>query len=233
VNTCVAILAGGLATRLHPMTLEIPKSLIKVNEYPFIGWQLNLLAKKGVKSVVLCLGHKAKEIMDFVEKEEFFGLDIEYSVENQSLGTGGALKYAQDKLGDVFGVLYGDSYLPFDYKKVFLNFENSDNLGIMTIFRNENRFDRSNVMITSEGQFKYSKKVTNSEMMYIDYGFSILRKESLMEFRTKDRFDLSDLFENLSNLSKMEFFEVQERFYEVGSFRGIFELESYLRGVEV
>ena len=225
----VAILAGGLATRLHPLTLNTPKSLIPINGVPFIGWQLKNLAKTGIDSVVLCLGHKALEIKNFVGDGHEFGLNINYSIEKTPLGTGGAVKNAEHLLGDVFGLLYGDSYLPIDYLSVFDRSLNSEKPALMTIYKNNNDLDVSNVILQPNGDVYYSKNHPTDQMSYIDYGFSVLKKEALTSIPIGIASDLSDSIEILSKKGKVEGLEVWERFYEIGSFSGIVDLERYLR----
>jgi NDP-sugar pyrophosphorylase family protein len=225
----VAILAGGLATRLRPLTLNTPKSLVPINGVPFIEWQLRYLAKAGIESVVLCLGHKALEIKNFVGDGHKFGLKIDYSIEKTPLGTGGAVKNAKHLLGDVFGLLYGDSYLPIDYLSVFDRSLNSEKSVLMTIYKNRNDLDVSNVILRPNGDVHYSKNHPTDQMSYIDYGFSVLKKEALTTIPIGIASDLSDSLEILSKNGKVEGFEVRERFYEVGSFSGIVDLEKYLR----
>ena len=225
----IAILAGGLATRLHPLTLNTPKSLVPINGVPFIEWQLRHLEKTGIDSVVLCLGHKALEIKNFVGDGRKFGLKINYSIEKTPLGTGGAVKNAEHLLGDVFGLLYGDSYLPIDYLSVFDRSLNSENPVLMTIYKNSNELDASNVILQPNGYVYYSKKYPTDQMSYIDYGFSVLKKEALTTIPIGIASDLSDSLEILSKNGKVEGLEVWERFYEIGSFSGIVDLEKYLR----
>lgn len=225
----IAILAGGLATRLHPLTLNTPKSLVPINGVPFIEWQLRHLEKTGIDSVVLCLGHKALEIKNFVGDGRRFGLKINYSIEKTPLGTGGAVKNAEHLLGDVFGLLYGDSYLPIDYLSVFDRSLNSENPVLMTIYKNSNELDASNVILQPNGYVYYSKKYPTDQMSYIDYGFSVLKKEALTTIPIGIASDLSDSLEILSKNGKVEGLEVWERFYEIGSFSGIVDLEKYLR----
>lgn len=224
----IAILAGGMATRLRPLSLNVPKSLVEVCKRPFIEWQLRLLAESGMTSIVLCLGHRAEEIIDFVGNGSKFGVEVEYSVEMEPLGTGGALRNAKSLLGEYFGVLYGDSFLPIEYSVIFDTYKNSSKLGMMTIYLNENQFDKSNVWLDSNGYMKYSKKNSNSEMKFIDNGFTILRRESFGKFERVDKFDLADLLEDLSFSNQIDFYEVNQRFFEIGSFEGILELSNYL-----
>ena len=229
MNVPIAILAGGLATRLHPITLDLPKSLLPINGQPFIKWQLELLASRGVKSVVLCLGHQATEIMEFVGSGQQYGLRIEYSIEKSKLGTGGALKNAKSLLGQTFGVLYGDSYLPVDYLKIFAEYQKTKKSVLMTIYENRDKFDVSNVLLKSDGSLYYSKNKKIPEMKHIDFGFSVLSCDALRSIPPEVPSDLSDALEKLSNRGEVQGYEITERFYEIGSFGGIVELEDYLR----
>lgn len=234
MNT-VAILAGGKATRLHPLTLEKPKSLVPIQGRAFIELQLELLAKNGVSQVILCLGHFQNLLVDYINQEQHSplkDLDIQFSLEEQALGTGGAILNAIDLLGDDFGVLYGDSYLPIDYEQVFEEFRKSDKKAVMTVYRNDDRFDKSNVEFDGYEVVRYSKNEQTPEMQFIDYGFLIFRREVFTEERFPIKFDLSLVIEKLISDGEMLGFEVENRFYEVGSFQGIQDLEAYLGGNE-
>ena len=161
----IAILAGGLATRLGPIAKTIPKSLVKINGIPFINWQLNLLKKYGYKDFVLCLSHKSELIIDHVGNGSRFGININYSLDgNIQLGTGGAIKKALPLLGENFAVIYGDSYLPINYAEVESAFLNSKALGLMTVFRNTDKFDASNVEFLKNRIIEYKKGGSSSKM---------------------------------------------------------------------
>jgi len=225
----VVILAGGFATRLYPLSLETPKSLVKVNGRAFLSWQLELLASSGITSVILCLGHRAQDVIDFVGNGDRFGLSIQFSVEKKPLGTGGALKKAEPLVEDVFGVLYGDSYLPIEYRKIFESYVENNKLCLMTVFRNNNRFEKSNVYVDTEGKALYSKRNFSKKMQHVDFGFSVISRRALENVATDGFCDLSDIFERLSQANQLGIYEVQARFYEVGSFEGIVDLEHYLK----
>jgi len=230
VSMPIAILAGGLATRLHPETLEIPKSLLKVNNCAFIDYQLDQLASQGFENVVLCLGHKSGQIIDHVGNGNKFNLKIEFSVENMPLGTGGALKNALHFLGENFGILYGDSYLPIDLNQTVSAFIDSRKLALMTIYENMGRFDTSNVRYTSNGNLVYSKRETNFKMNYIDCGFTVVNRKAFELIPSNIYYDLSELWEKLSKSKEIHGNIVQERFYEIGSREGIVDLENFLKG---
>ena len=226
----IAILAGGLATRLYPETLEIPKSLIKINNRAFIDYQLDQISSQGFENVVLCLGHKSSQIIDHVGNGSKFNLNIEFSVEDMPLGTGGAIKKALHFLGDNFGILYGDSYLPIDLNQIVSTFTNSKESALMTIYENLGRFDTSNVRYTSKGDLLYSKRETNFKMNYIDCGFSVVNRNAFTHIPFNIFYDLSELWEKLSQSNELLGSIVYERFYEIGSRKGIVDFENFLKG---
>src|ERR1035437_6108261 len=109
----IAILAGGLATRLRPVTETVPKALIEVAGEPFFGAQLRLVGHHGVARVVLLVGYLGEKIQAFAGDGRAFGLDVEYAFDGpQLLGTAGALRRALPMLGAAFAVIYADSHLP-------------------------------------------------------------------------------------------------------------------------
>lgn len=223
----VAILAGGLATRLRPVTEKIPKSLVPIAGKPFLARQLELLQARGVRRAVLCVGH----LGEMIQREfgnEAFGIELDYAFDGPKLlGTGGAIKRALPLLGPKFFVLYGDSYLPIEYAPVMEFFRATHKLGCMTVFRNEGRYDTSNVVF-AENQIKlYDKKNRVPEMRYIDYGLSLFKAEAFDNFPHDRPFDLAEVMGALVRARQLAGFEVHERFYEIGSSAGIEELESF------
>jgi len=159
----VAILAGGLATRLRPMTDRIPKSLLSIAGRPFIFHQLDLLRSQGVDRVVLCVGHLGDQIRAAVGDGRSLGLAIDYSFDGaELLGTGGALKQALPLLGDEFFVLNGDSYLPCSFAPIQSAYEAAQRPALMTVLRNDNRWDKSNVLIINGELIEYDKNLRDS-----------------------------------------------------------------------
>jgi NDP-sugar pyrophosphorylase family protein len=221
----VAILAGGLGTRLQPVTEKIPKSLVSVAGEPFLARQLKLLHSRGIRRAVLCVGHLGEMI-----QREFgnaaFGIQLEYAFDGpQLLDTGGAIKRALPLLGAEFFVLYGDSYLPIDYRPVAESFRRSGKLGCMTVYRNEGRYDTSNVVFAGNEIKVYDKKNRVPEMNYIDYGLSLFKAAAFETFRENQPFDLAEVMSQLISTGQLAGFEVHERFYEIGSPAGLAELE--------
>lgn len=229
----VAILAGGLATRLRPITETIPKSLLTVAGRPFITRQLEWLAKEGVERVVLCVGHLGERVEQAVGDGTRFGLKVAYSYDgDELLGTGGALKRALSLLGEAFFVLYGDSYLTCCLVSVEAAFRQAGKPAMMTIFANEGRWDTSNVIFRDGVLVLHDKKNFSPEMRYIDYGLGVLTAPALRHHAEGESFDLACVYNQLSKRGELAGFEVKERFYEIGSFRGIKEAEEFFyRGI--
>jgi NDP-sugar pyrophosphorylase family protein len=226
----VAILAGGLATRLRPITEKIPKALVPVAGRPFLEHQLEYLRSQGINRVVLCVGYLGEMIRDQYGDGAAWGVRIDYSFDGPTLlGTAGALKQAMPLLGEKFFVLYGDSYLPINFRKVAESFDRAGKLGLMTVFRNEGRWDTSNVWFEDSRIRLYDKKVRRPEMQFIDYGLSMFRAEAFDRVPDQSVFDLANLMKELVEVGELAGFEAGERFYEIGSPAGLNELDEYLR----
>ena len=226
----VAILAGGLATRLRPLTERIPKSLLPVAGQPFLAHQLKLLKDQGVERVVLCVGHLGEMIQREFGDGHAAGLHLDYSFDGPALrGTGGALQQALPLLGDTFFVLYGDSYLPVPFQPIADFFQQSGREGLMTVYENQGRWDTSNVWF-ADGQIKvYDKRNRLPPMHHIDYGLSLFRASAFAGFPEDAPFDLAEVMQRLLARGQLAGFEVHERFYEIGSPAGLAELEERLR----
>ena len=225
----LAILAGGLAARMRPLTENIPKSLLEVAGEPFIFHQLRLLRRQGIDDVVLCVGHLGWMIEERVGSGEAFGLRIRYAFDGpRLLGTAGALKQALPLLGQVFFVLYGDSYLTCDYKAVEEAYKRSGKPALMTIYCNRGQYDRSNVVFGQDGIVCYDKKNIRPDMLYIDYGLGILQSGLLEKLPDGEPADLADVYKALARDGMLAGYEAPERFYEIGSPAGLAELTAKL-----
>lgn len=227
----VVILAGGLATRLRPMTQTIPKSLVLVNEVPYVDHQLRLLEKNGIREVIFCLGYLGEMIEHHVGNGHRFGLKVKYVYDGPTLlGTAGAIRRALPCIeAQAFYVLYGDSYLSCDYSKIQTGYQCQSKLGLMTVFRNEGQWDTSNVEFVNGAIVAYDKHQRTERMRYIDYGLGIFDRcvfESLSENQVCD---LAIIYQHLLVQHQLAAYEVKQRFYEVGSFAGIKELEHFLQ----
>jgi N-acetyl-alpha-D-muramate 1-phosphate uridylyltransferase len=230
----VAILAGGLATRMKPLTETIPKALLEVAGHPFAFHQLELLSRHGIERVVYCAGHLGDQLASTIGDGRRWNIQIEYVFDGAApLGTGGALKNALPHLGDAFLVLYGDAYLDCDYRQIADVFVDSGKLGLMTVFRNADRWDKSNIAFSNGQIHRYDKMRQTSDMAYIDYGLGALRSEALREYPSNQPLDLVAVYQRLIAENEMLGFEVTTRFYEIGSIEGLEETRKYLTGVEL
>jgi len=227
----VAVLAGGLATRLRPITEKIPKSLIPVAGKPFLAHQLELLRARGIGRAVLCVGYLGEMIQREFGDGSAFGLRLDYAFDGPKLlGTGGALRRALPLLGKEFFVLYGDSYLPVEYRPIAEFFRRSGKLGCMTVYRNEGRYDTSNVVFRDGSIVVYDKKNRLPEMRHIDYGLSLFQATVFNAYPADKPFDLAEVMGKLVREKQLAGYEVHERFYEIGSPAGLTELEKLLQG---
>ncbi|MES2696860.1 MAG: nucleotidyltransferase family protein [Verrucomicrobiota bacterium] len=227
----VALLAGGMATRLRPITEKIPKLLVEVAGEPFFSHQLRLLEAAGLTRIVLCVGYLGQQIVDLYGDGSKWGVKIDYAFDGPKLlGTGGALIAALPKLGDAFYVLYGDSYLPINYHAVGEFFLNSGQLGLMTVYENHGRYDTSNVEFDGSEIICYDKKNKTPAMHHIDYGLGVFHAAAFNEFPRDTVVDLAEVQKSLVARHQLAGFEIKERFYEIGSHEGLNELDGLLRG---
>ena len=226
----LALLAGGFATRLGPITERIPKSLLEVCGEPFIAHQLRLLADQHITNIVLCCGHLGEMVAEFVGNGERLGCSVRYSFDGPlPLGTGGAIRNALPLLGSIFWVMYGDSYLTASLTPALSVFRESGKAALMTVLKNEDRWDKSNVHFSTGTIIRYAKQAPSAEMKHIDYGLSIYSANAFATRPQGESFDLSELQAHLIARGDMAAFEVKQRFYEIGSTRGLAETDAFLR----
>lgn len=227
----IVIVAGGLATRLKPVIENIPKSLVPINGRPFVLHQLKLFEEKGIIDVHFCLGYLGQLVIDLIDKSSFKStMNISYSFDGEKLlGTGGAIKKALSYLAEVFFVTYGDSYLDTNYQLVQNAYYNSENEGLMTVYKNNNLYDVSNVIFQHDKVVAYSKKRLIPEMEYIDYGLGVLQKKHFLCPEYDFCFDLAEIYEKLAMEGKLTGYLMQERFFEIGSLQGIDDLSKFFK----
>jgi NDP-sugar pyrophosphorylase family protein len=230
----VVILAGGLATRLRPLTEKIPKAMVLINGKPFIDYQLHYLRKQGIEHVVLCLGYLGNLIETHVGNGSKYGLKVEYSYDGeQYLGTGGAIVNAINLLGEHFFILYGDTFLPIDFKLIRDEFEKLKPKALMTIYHNKQLGDVSNAHFISKNIIEYNKKNPRKDMAYIDYGLSVVSANIFKNVVAKTNVDLADIFSELSKQHKLFGVEVFKPFYEIGTFQGLNVTTKYFQHQEI
>jgi NDP-sugar pyrophosphorylase family protein len=227
----VVILAGGRGTRMRPFTDAIPKALVPVAGRPFAHHQLELLARQGVREVVLSIGYRGDMVRAAIGDGRAFGLDVRYVDEGDDLrGTAGALRLCLDAgvLQEAFMVLYGDSYLPIDLPAVGEGFRSGSRPALMTVLRNDDRWDRSNVIYENGRLLLYDKRHLDARMRHIDYGLGVLTRPLIERVATGVAADLADLYHALSVTNELGGYEVTQRFYEIGSPEGLRDLEAFL-----
>lgn len=225
----LAILAGGLGTRLGPLTANTPKSLVPVLGRPFLEHQIGLVRNAGIKRLVLCIGHHGQQIIERFGDGGAFGVEIAYSQEGeQLLGTGGALKNAEPLLDDAFMMMWGDSYLLLDYAAIWRAFQAQDLSAMMVVFRNHNQRVPSNLVVDDGKVTVYDKWVEDPGKVYIDEGLTCLCKEVLERVPNGEPFAIEEVFRDLAAQGKLAAYETDQPFYEIGSPQGIAELETLL-----
>jgi len=228
------VLAGGLGTRMRPSTETVPKSMLTAAGKPFVDYQLDWLVSQGVSDVVYSIGYRGGAIRDYVGDGNRWGIRAVFVDEGELLlGTAGALRLAFDQgvLDPTFAVLYGDSYLRVSLPAMWQHFEASGQPALMTVLRNQGRWDRSNV-IYRDGQVvlydKHSADPLPPAMQFIDYGISVLSRDLIEQIPPAVRTDLAPLLNRLSLEGRLAGFEATERFYEIGSPQGLEDFEQYI-----
>lgn len=225
----VVILAGGLATRLGSVARSRPKCLVEVAGQPFLFHQLQFLKAQTVSRVVLCLGHLGEQVQDAVTDGSRFGLQVEYSFDGPELiGTAGAIRRALPLLPSSFFVLYGDSYLTCSFRATQSAFESSGRNALMTVFKNDGRWDTSNVDYRNGEIVAYDKANRSSGMRHIDYGLGLFNPTVFVSLPEDRACDLASVYQQQLRQHQLAAFEVFDRFYEIGSHAGLEETRAFL-----
>ena len=223
------ILAGGLGTRLRPLTERVPKPMVQVKGRPFLEYEVELLKNAGVRDFVLCVGYKGQIIKNHFGDGKKFGARISYSFEGEKLlGPAGALKNAEALLEDVFFVTYGDGYLVMDYAQAWNFFLKSKKLGMMVVYENHNKYGKSDIAVKDGYVVKYDKKRQTPTMVWINFGVSYLRKEALNLIPRDRTFGEEDFYNELISRKELLAFETKGRFYEIGTPEALNEFSRFI-----
>lgn len=226
----IAILAGGLATRLRPVTETIPKALVEIAGRPFAEHQVELLQRQGLADVIWLVGYRADQIEAVLGDGSRWGMRFTYVHDGPVLlGTGGAVRRALPHLGTAFFVMYGDSYLECDFASIERCFCDSGKSGVMTVFRNEGLFDASNVEFAAGRIVRYDKMMRTPAMQYIDWGLGVFKADAFAPYPLDQPLDLATVYQDLLAADDLAGFEVYDRFYEIGSPEGIADTENHLQ----
>lgn len=222
----MVILCGGLATRLGDIAKDIPKSMIDIDGKPFLEYQIENLKKSSIKDIVLCVGYLSEKIEDYFLNGSRFGVNIKYSNDGDKLlGPIGAVKKAEGLLEDLFFIMYGDTYLSVDFQNVYSFFTQYDKQGLMVVYKNNDKFDKSNISIDNNMVTGYGE----NDAIYIDYGTSLLRKESLDLVPINQMCSTGEFFSNLIKKNELLAFETKERFYHIGNPNALEEFRNFIR----
>lgn len=191
------IVAGGLGTRLGPLTKKLPKGLVMVQGKPVLEHQILWLARYGIKDIVICAGYMAERIQAHFGDGSTLGVRIEYSMEKELLGTGGALRQAAPLLSDRFIMMYGDLLGGMDLRKLVEFHAAKGGLGTLTVHESDHPYDSDIVAVTPDweitrflGKPKPGDKFANISnagvyclekaiLKYFPDGKSMLDKEAL------------------------------------------------------
>jgi NDP-sugar pyrophosphorylase family protein len=226
----LALLAGGLAKRLRPLSESVAKVMVEVAGEPFIAHQLRLLRRESITHVVLCVGYLGRQVEDFVGDGSRYGLTVDYCYDGPVLlGTGGALRRALGQLGPEFLVMYGDSWLDTAFAPVIDAFRASGRSALMTVYRNSDRWDRSNVWFEDGHIRVYDKENRVPQMQHIDWGLSMVKAEVLAAKPAGEPIDLAAVYSALARKDLLAGYEMTTRFYEIGSPAGLRETDTLLR----
>jgi NDP-sugar pyrophosphorylase family protein len=232
--TCL-VLAGGLGTRMADFTKSIPKILIPVGSRPFLHHQLDLLEQQWFSKIVLSLGYLGTMVVEELESHPHPGLQISFIFDGDvPLGTGGAARKACeiDISDQFFFITYGDSYLPFNPQAMVSEFNAQKYEAVMALYSNSENLDKNNARISQDSSVTYIKNVPNPKefgLNMIDFGISYVSRESILRVVPSNiSSDLAEYFQEISTEQKLQGLISKQRFYEIGSYAGRDELESYL-----
>jgi|TARA_B100002003_G_C14147385_1_gene551797 mannose-1-phosphate guanylyltransferase len=128
------ILAGGLGTRLKPLTDKTPKPLLPIKGKPIIEHAINNFKKHNIKDIILSIGYKADKIKEYFGDGKEFGVKIKYSIEDEPLGTGGAIKKASEKIKKTFIAINGDNLADFDWTSIIKSHKKNEARITLTLY---------------------------------------------------------------------------------------------------
>lgn len=224
------IMGGGLGTRLRPLTFEIPKSMVPVNGKPFLEHQVNHLKESGIKKFLFCIGYLGEQIEEYFGDGERFGVSIQYSVEDKPLGTGGALKNAEDKLEEDFVLVNGDTYNPIDIKEVVEFYNTKEKKGLVVLYDNHEKIVENNISLGEDGLITAYDKESSAGMTHVDAGVYVFNKSVLSLIPKDKKVSLeTEIFQQLIRQKELVGYATGHRFYDIGTLKRFKKIEEVLR----
>jgi N-acetyl-alpha-D-muramate 1-phosphate uridylyltransferase len=224
------ILAGGLGTRLRPLTLKKPKAMVEVLGKPFLEYELLHLKRNGFEDFVLCVGYKSEQIREYFRDGTSLGVSLIYSSDGErQLGPVGALKKASRLLRDEFMVIYGDSFLMMDYPGFKADFRTSGKLAMMSVLENRNSYGRSDVVVENGLVTEYNKTKQSPQMVWINFGATMLRKGALDIVEEGSEMGEERFYNELIVRRELAAFITFKRFNEIGTLDGLGQFEKFLK----
>jgi NDP-sugar pyrophosphorylase family protein len=212
-------LAGGLGTRLKPITEKIPKAMAEINGKPFLFYFLNMLKKRGFVRILLLVGHFGECIKGYLKNGDEFGLSVSYSTEDKLLGTGGAIKKAEDKIDSEFLLINGDTYLDFNYSDFIDTFKRINKKGLLCVFPNKNFEFKNNILIDDSNRIIGYNKDKLGGLNGVDAGVAIFKKEVLKLIRFDEKISLEEsVYQNLIEEGQLSAYLTRNKFLDIGSF---------------
>ncbi|MBI2662638.1 HAD-IIIA family hydrolase [Candidatus Woesearchaeota archaeon] len=228
------ILAGGMGTRLKPITDTIPKPMILMNGKPFLEYLLGMLKENGIEEVVLLLGYLPEKICDYFGDGSKFGLRIKYSIGEVSFETGKRIKFAEELMGDNFLLMYCDNYWPLNLNNLVEYHNKHDVLATVTIYTNKDNFSKSNMKVDEQGYVVlYDKSRQEKNLSGVEIGFYILSKD-IFRMMPETNFSFEKkIIPELIEKKQLAGYLTDHRYYSVGSLERLPITEDFLRQKKV
>ena len=213
------ILAGGIGTRLRPLTYKTPKPMMEINGKPFLEYLIMYLKSQNLKNILICTGYLAEKIFSYFKDGSAFGVNIQFSNEKNPIGTGGALRNAEMFLNDKFILLNGDTFMPLDYNELISYYKNSNDKNVIVV--NKNKKSQGNIMVNHDKIVTAYNK-TEKKLGYNDCGVQIFRKEILRLMPKNKKVSLeNEIFPLLIKKKKLIAFETETDFFDFGTFESL------------
>lgn len=229
INQAV-ILAGGLGSRLRPITDTVPKPMIPMNGKPFLFYLIDMLIENGITKIVLLLGYLPNVFTEYLKSNPRNGIEITYMIGDVNWETGTRIKKAQHLLDEHFILLYADNYLKIDLKKYLHCYQDSKADFLMTVYHNQDYYSKSNVRFSPDGRVEgYDRTRSDPNCNGIDVGFFLLSK-NIVEEMPHDDFHLTHEFlpETISK-KKVHCLVTDQVYYSIGNLERLPVTESYLK----